>query len=124
MDEEKKDYRITKIEKYNDEKKQYNKKIGNSFGIASLALGVAVLGWNGLMEYMNVAPTPEPGYLLFTTSGMFLSGTTVSIVAVRNMLSKMIEKTKLNGRIDQLNLEIKGEEKDKIGLEDISRGGR
>lgn len=118
MVEEEKRYKIRKIESYNAEKKEIGQKEKKAFVTAAIVLGVTLVGWNGLIEYLDLVQNVDISYLLGTTSTLFLGGSIVEIVQVKRIIQAIVNKTKLDGRIEELEEEIE------LSDEDKSRGGR
>lgn len=118
MTEEENRYKIKKIESYSREKKEYSKKAAKAFGVGTAALATIVIGWGGLMEYLDLVPNADMSYLLGTTSSLVLGGSIVEIVQIKKIIESIKNKVKLDGRIEEINEELDLLEEDK------SRGGR
>ncbi len=118
MDESEKRYKITKIESYNAEKKEIGQKEKKAFITAAVALGVTLVGWNGMMEYLELVQDFDISYLMGTTSTLFLGGSIVEIVQIKRIIEAIVNKTKLDGRIEEIEEELE------LSDEDKSRGGR
>lgn len=121
MNEEEKRFKIEKIEKYNEERKDMKNHIENMAVIGFLSLAALVGGIGNIAELSNIPGEYTTEFLSYSSSGLVCLGVPIGITSIIELIKGIKDKTNIEKSIDEINEELDLLEQQE---EPKSRGGR
>ena len=121
MTEEERRFKIEKLEKYSEERRESKDHIENMFLIGTLSLAAIVEGIGNYAELWHIPNSYAQYFLEFSTLSLVGMGVPIAIASIKELIKAIAEKTNIEKRIDEINEELDLLDQQK---EYKSRGGR
>ena len=114
-------FKIEKIEEYQEEKKEDNKKALKSFGLGVFSLFLINMGLKAILEAGNIPANIDVTNIKIIIWSIFGLGASFEIKSICSFLSSLKNKLNLDGRIQEIQEDITLYDEQ---IRNKSRGGR